>query len=147
MVSSVVLKAVMKGRSHRYCGCNYLSLPLIPASVTPLLESLPVSDKEYPEPHTWNREKSVSHTEEMPIKSLRPGQNDSHFQMHFCVRKLFYFDSNFTEVCSYCHGCQYVSIDLGNRLAPPGHNPLPESMLTQMSDDTGPQWHKDILGS
>ena len=41
-----------------------------------------------------------------------------HFQMHFPEWKLFYFDSNFTEICPQSSNWQYDTIGSDNGLAP-----------------------------
>ena len=41
-----------------------------------------------------------------------------YFQMHFREWKVLYFDSNFTEVCSYGSNWQHVSIGSGNGMSP-----------------------------
>ena len=44
------------------------------------------------------------------------GPADDHFQMHFLVLKLFYFDSDFAEMCYQEPNYQYLSIASDNGL-------------------------------
>ena len=56
------------------------------------------------------------------------------FQMHFRDWKILYFDSNVTEVCSQGSNWQQVRSGSGNGLGQTGDNPLPEPLLTQITE-------------
>ena len=67
-----------------------------------------------------------------------------HLQIHFREWKILYFDSNFTEICSYGlidNTSALVQLMVWRRT---GARPLPESMVTQFCDayicGTGERW-------
>ena len=54
-----------------------------------------------------------------------PPFSSRHFEIRFRVWKTLYFDCDFTEICTWRSNWQYLSINLGEDLAPnrpPSHN-------------------------
>ena len=67
-----------------------------------------------------------------------PTFNRRHFKMHFLEWKYWYFDYNFTEICSLWSNQQYVSTASDDGLVPSGTRPLPEPLLIKIYNAV---WH------